>query len=118
MQTVIASDKKTYAKKTHSVVVAKVKTEKEKMGRTKPMKSWDLDDVIRVAEHEVYELYAKMEVLKFKAAAPPELCVREHPTIALSIGKMEDELIKAKNRLNLLQLEKEVALKKKRKQKK
>lgn len=117
MQTVIASDKKTYAKKTHSVVVAKVKTEKEKIEKTKPMKFGDLDDVIRVAEYEIHKLYADMEVLRFKATAPLELCIREHPPITFSLCKLEDELTKAKDRLYFLQLEKEFILKK-RKQKK
>lgn len=117
MQTLIVSDTKTYAKKTHSAVAAKVKTEKDKLGETEPMKFGDLDDVIRVAEYEIHKLYSDIEVLKFKETAPSELCVAEYPPIPFSLCDLKNEMKKAKDRLYIMQLEKEFILKK-RKQKK
>ena len=92
-----------------SVAVAvKVEVEKAEAERTKPMKFGDLDDIIRVAEYEIHELYyalrveirailsdleSKIETLMLKDRATVGFgIVREIPPITSSLEKLEEEV--------------------------
>lgn len=116
-----------------------VKVEKEKTERKMPMKFGDLDDIIRVAEYRVHELYhvlpaemrtilskveSELEILKLKDRVPAGFgIVKETPPILFTIEELEEklrviqgpELTEAKKRFKFLMDEKDFVLQKNKK---